>query len=67
MLPSYIRVIQGDGISYESLKEILGNLEAANLHWQTRERNESKGCVRQLKDTFLLGCKVDIDKEKGIA
>ncbi|CAE7447781.1 Nampt [Symbiodinium pilosum] len=28
VLPSYIRVIQGDGISYESLKEILGNLEA---------------------------------------
>ncbi|CAE7699841.1 Nampt, partial [Symbiodinium sp. CCMP2456] len=28
VLPPYIRVIQGDGISYESLKEILANLEA---------------------------------------
>ena len=29
VLPSYIRVIQGDGISYESLKEILENMAVA--------------------------------------
>lgn len=29
VLPSYIRVIQGDGISYESMKEILKNMQAA--------------------------------------
>merc|ERR1712224_779799 len=27
MLPAYIRVIQGDGVSYESLGDILGNME----------------------------------------
>lgn len=27
MLPSYIRVIQGDGISYESLGDILENMK----------------------------------------
>lgn len=27
LLPSYLRVIQGDGISYETLREILENMK----------------------------------------
>ena len=34
VLPPYIRVIQGDGISYESLKEILANIEATWQQWR---------------------------------
>lgn len=30
MLPSYLRVIQGDGISYETLRQILENMKKHN-------------------------------------
>lgn len=40
MLPSFIRVIQGDGISYETLKDILENMK--NHNWSAE--NLAFGC-----------------------
>ena len=42
VLPSYIRVIQGDGISYESMKEILANMQAWQVTTSLSEPSKDK-------------------------
>ena len=67
VLPDYIRVIQGDGITYKSIEEILVNME---YHKQSADNiafGQGGGMLQQLdRDTFKFAMKASAAKVKGL-
>jgi len=59
-LPDYIRVIQGDGINKESIKEILKNLEANKMTLDNLAFGMGGALLQQLnRDTFKFAMKAN--------
>jgi nicotinamide phosphoribosyltransferase len=67
VLPDYIRVIQGDGITYKSIEEILVNMEAYRLSADNIAFGQGGGMLQQLdRDTFQFAMKASAAKVNGL-
>jgi nicotinamide phosphoribosyltransferase len=67
VLPDYVRVIQGDGITRETLKQILENLEAEKISATNITFGMGGGLLQQFdRDTFKFAMKCSSAKIYGI-
>jgi nicotinamide phosphoribosyltransferase len=67
VLPDYIRVIQGDGITHTSIEEILVNMEAHKQSADNIAFGQGGGMLQQLdRDTFQFAMKASAAKVNGL-
>ncbi len=67
VLPPYIRVIQGDGITHTSIEEILVNMEAHKQSADNIAFGQGGGMLQQLdRDTFQFAMKASAAKVNGL-
>ena len=67
VLPDYFRVIQGDGITHESIEEILANMEAHKQSADNIAFGQGGGMLQQLdRDTFKFAMKASAAKVDGL-